>query len=118
MYVSMTIRNHVGRNSVYGTRNLVEENKRQTGSKGTTSTILGPTSSDCQRKKQVQVVDNAPTDLFNHATDSDENCRVRIDHRNRLADTDHQSGCRHNSDNDHQTFAEFLPKFEAEDLFD
>ena len=86
----------------------VDQGKRQHGGKGTACALLCPAAADGHGEQDVQIVDDRPANVL-HGGANGHNCRnVTAAHLHQLAQTDHQTGGRHDGDDGHQHLAQLL----------
>ena len=86
----------------------VDEGKRQHGGKGAARALLCPAAADGNGEQDVQVIDDRPADILHGGADGHDRCDVAAAHLHQLAQTDHQTGSRHDGDDRHQHLAQLL----------
>ena len=93
----------------------VDERKGQHRRKGTACAFFCPAAADGYGEQDMQVVDDGPADVLHRSADGHDGGNVTTDHLRLLAQTDHQTRRRYDSDDGHQNFAQFLQKVEIDE---
>ena len=93
----------------------VDERKGQHSRKGTACAFFCPAAADGDGEQDMQVVDDGPADVLHRSADGHDGGNVTAAHLHQLAQTDHQTRRRHDGDDGHQNFAQFLQKVEIDE---
>ena len=93
----------------------VDERKGQHSRKGTACAFFCPAAADGYGEQDMQVVDDGPADVLHRSADGHDGGNVTAAHLHQLAQTDHQTRRRHDGDDGHQNFAQFLQKVEIDE---
>ena len=104
---------HIRSNTKNRACDLVDQDKRDQCCKSTAGSFLCPGTTNSDSEQNMQVIDDRPSDVLHSTSNGKDQGNIRSCHLHQLTDTDHQSGCRHNSNNCHKNFTKFLQKIKV-----
>ena len=93
--------------------NVVDENKGDHRRERAACPILCPRAADGNRKEQMEVGNDRPTNVLQDRTDGNEQTDIRPQHRDKLSKTDGKSRRGHDGDHHDQHLAKLLQKVKA-----
>ena len=109
---SRRICQHIAGYTQNRTGDYIDQTEGNNRSKSSACPLFCPRTTDGCSKKNMQVVNDCPSDFCHRSTNGIYNRNISSDNNNQVTNTDHKTCRRHNGNDGHQHFSKFLQKVE------